>query len=316
MVTKACASCDVCQRTKKNALKYGWLPVKPNVEQVPWHTLCIDLIGPYKIGEDIKKTTRGSTKIVQAAPVLHCMTMIDPATNWFEIVRVDGRASMETATELELGWLNRYPLPTEVVLDRGTEFQGELQRMIRDDYNIKKKLITTRNPQANSMVERVHQTLHNHVRTLQMHLVPFDELTHAFDGYISAIAKAINSTVHTTLNATPTQLVFRRDAFLPVAFEADWNYIASRKQHLIVQNNKKENARRRPHTYSVGDSVMIRHDPNRKHGADTYKGPYLLTEVNDNGTVQLRIPTTHGGFTFHIWNIRNLRPYTRPDPPT
>jgi hypothetical protein len=32
---------------------------------------------------------------------------------------------------------------------------------------------------------------------------------------------------------------------------------------------------------------MIRHEPNRKHGA-TYKGPYLLTEVNDNGTVQLR----------------------------
>jgi hypothetical protein len=36
---------------------------------------------------------------------------------------------------------------------------------------------------------------------------------------------------------------------------------------------------------------MIRHEPNRKHGADTYKGPYLLTEVNDNGTVQLRVPT-------------------------
>jgi hypothetical protein len=34
---------------------------------------------------------------------------------------------------------------------------------------------------------------------------------------------------------------------------------------------------------------MIRHEPNRKHGADTYK-VYLLT-VNDNGTVQLRVPT-------------------------
>jgi hypothetical protein len=57
----------------------------------------------------------------------------------------------------------------------------------------------------------------------------------------------------TRLNATPTQLVFRRDAFLPVAFEADWNYIAERKQRLIVQNNKRENAKRRPHTYSVND---------------------------------------------------------------
>jgi hypothetical protein len=23
---------------------------------------------------------------------------------------------------------------------------------------------------------------------------------------------------------------------------------------------------------------MIRHEPNRKHGADTYKGPYLLSK--------------------------------------
>jgi hypothetical protein len=28
--------------------------------------------------------------------------------------------------------------PTEVVCDRGTEFKGELSRMIRDDYNIKR----------------------------------------------------------------------------------------------------------------------------------------------------------------------------------
>jgi hypothetical protein len=72
------------------------------------------------------------------------------------------------------------------------------------------------------------------------HLLSYDELHDKFDGYLSAVTKAINSTVHTTLNATPTQLVFRRDAFLPVAFEADWNYIAERKQRLIVQNNKRE----------------------------------------------------------------------------
>jgi hypothetical protein len=110
-----------------------------------------------------------------------------------------------------------------------------------------------------------------------MHLLSYDELHDKFDGYLSAVTKAINSTVHTTLNATPTQLVFRRDAFLPVAFEADWNYIAERKQRLIVQNNKRD-AKRRPHTYSVNDQVMIRHEPNRKHGADTYKGPYLLSK--------------------------------------
>jgi hypothetical protein len=70
------------------------------------------------------------------------------------------------------------------------------------------------------MVERVHKTINNYLRTLQMHLLSY-ELHDKFDGYLSAVTKAINSTVHDALNATPTQLVFRRDAFLPVAFEAD-----------------------------------------------------------------------------------------------
>jgi hypothetical protein len=54
-----------------------------------------------------------------------------------EVVRVNGKSSAECKW-LEIAWLNRYPLPTEVVCDRGTEFKGELSRMIRDDYNIKR----------------------------------------------------------------------------------------------------------------------------------------------------------------------------------
>ena len=312
-VLDVCKKCDICQRTKVSPLKIGKIPAKKNIAIVPWHTLCIDLIGPYSIGKDVTsvRTIKGKrvTKVIRKAPVLWCLTMIDPATGWLEIVRVDDRSSMEAANELEMTWFNRYPLPTEVILDRGKEFMGEVIRMMKEDYNVQRKPITVRNPQANSILERCHKTLNNHLRTIQMHQKTNDELLENFDGYIAAVAKAINSTVHTTLNATPTQLVFRRDAFLPVAFEADWNYIAERKQRLIVQNNKRENAKRRDHTYSVGDQVMIRHDPNRKHGDDTYKGPYPLTKVNDNGTVQLRKTTPSGGSVLVTWNIRNLRPY-------
>jgi len=148
-----------------------------------------------------------------------------------------------------------------------------------------------------------------------MHKEDPEELRGAFDGYLAATAKAINSTVHTTLNATPTQLAFGRDAFLPVAFQADWNYIADRKQRLIVQNNKRENAKRLPHVYKVDDLVSIKHDPNRKHGDDTYKGPLRVTRVNDNGTLQLRKELTNGNAQTQTWNIRNLHPYNGSDQP-
>ena len=181
--------------------------------------------------------------------------------------------------------------------------------MLREDYNVKKNLITTRNPQANSICERAHQTVHNLLRTLSIH----EELDHSqasdtFSEALTAVRKAINSTVHTTLNATPTQLVFGRDAFLPVGFEADWSYIANRKQRLIQQNNKRENAKRIAHTYEVGDRVRITHDPHRKHGDDITKGPFVITGVNDNGTVQLRMELPSGNAKYETWNIRQIRP--------
>ena len=37
-----------------------------------------------------------------------------------------------------------------------------------EDYGIKKKPITTRNPQANAIVERIHQVLGNMLRTFNL----------------------------------------------------------------------------------------------------------------------------------------------------
>ena len=118
----------------------------------------------------------------------------------------------------------------------------------------------------------------------------------------------MRSLVHTTLRATPTQLVFGRDALLSISFEADWQYIKERKQKLIVQNNKRENAKRIPHVYTLGDRVMVRLEPNRKHGSDRFDGPYTVTRVNDNGTVRLSKATANGGAVIETWNIRNVDP--------
>ena len=119
----------------------------------------------------------------------------------------------------------------------------------------------------------------------------------------------MRSTVHTTNQATPTQLVFGRDACLNVSFEADWQYIKARKQKLIQQNNKRENDKRVPHEYHVGDRVLVLQAPNRKHGKDRYAGPYVIQRVNDNGTVTLVQGTNNGGVVTQTWNIRQVTPF-------
>ena len=73
----------------------------------------------------------------------------------------------------------------------------------------------------NSIVERVHQTIGNMIRTWFVDDPDLDDKNpHA--GLLSAVAFATRATIHTTLNATPSQLVFGRDAMLNMEFEADW----------------------------------------------------------------------------------------------
>ena len=294
-IQQVCKACAVCKRAKQRHKKYGKLPPKAP-ETTPWHTLCIDLIGPYTIGH-------GKNEVK-----LHCLTMIDPATGWFEICEIPEKRADYVVNYLEFNWLTRYPWPTEIVMDRGKEFAAEVQATIKHEYGINRKLITTRNPQANAMVERVHQVIHNMIRVMELKGRQDLDPDFGWTGILSAVRRAVVSTVHTTLRATPSQLVFGRDAILNVGFQADWNYIKERKQKLIIQNNKRENATRKDHTYNIGDRVMVRQHNSRKHGEDPFQGPYTVTQVNDNGTVQLSKAANNGGAVLQTWNVRNLDP--------
>ncbi len=158
------------------------------------------------------------------------------------------------------------------------------------------------------MVERAHQTIGNMIRANQIR-DSRDLPDGSWTGILSAVGFAMRATVHTTNKATPSQLVFGRDAILNVNFEADWQYIKARKQHVIRQNNARENKRRRAHTYNQGDKVLILQDPHRKFGQDFYKGPWTVHTHNDNGTVKLTRGTPAGGVVTQTWNVRNLTPY-------
>ena len=68
---------------------------------------------------------------------------------------------------------------------------------------------------------------------------------------------SLRATYHTTLQATPAQLVFGCNAILNVKFEANRHLIKQRKQDKINLNNMRENSKRIPHEYKNGDKVLI-----------------------------------------------------------
>jgi len=143
------------------------------------------------------------------------------------------------------------------------------------------------------MIERCHKTLHNMIRSAQIKDKRDLDSFFGFKGVLAACWKAVNSTVHTTARATPSQLVFGRDAMLNATFQADWQFIKEQKQRLVIQNNKRENAKRKPHAHSAGDVAAVKAGKGRKHGSNPCLGPMRIAQAHDNDTVKLvRSPTT------------------------
>ena len=125
-----------------------------------------------------------------------------------------------------------------------------------------------------------------------------------FEPFLTATAYAIRSTYHTTLKATPGQLVFGRDMILPVLFKANWASIALRKQARINKSNTQENRKRIPHTYKVGDKVLLEKPGKVRKMSAPRDGPYNVVHVSTNGTIRIQ-----NGPVVQRVNIRRLTPY-------
>ena len=70
--------------------------------------------------------------------------------------------------------------------------------MLENDYRIRKWLITKRSPQAKTILERIHKTIENILRTFRVQQDKLDKKDPL--GGISAVTMfATKATVHTTL---------------------------------------------------------------------------------------------------------------------
>ena len=87
-----------------------------------------------------------------------------------------------------------------------------------------------------------------------------DYLTNDYpwSGILAATNFALQSTYHTTLQATSGYLVFECDTIINTPFIADWEAIRLRKKKIIDKNNQLENKNRKPHTYIMRYKVLVR----------------------------------------------------------
>ena len=291
--------CPTCQMTKPSNKNYGHLPAK-TAETTPWEQLCVDLVGPYKIPINSSNKAWKKKKFLE----LWCVTMIDPATSWFEMVEIDNKTPINIVNIVEIAWLNRYPRPKIITFDGGNEFKADFNKIVREEFNLETKPASVHNPQGNSVLERIHQVMGNMIKTFQIYNRDDMDVNDPWSGILGAVMYAIRSTVHTTLGATPMQLVFGRDAILPICHKADWKFIKDKKQRLIDMNNKRENKKRIPFQYTAGSKVPLKRAKRTKHGEREYDGPYTILQLHTNGTVRIQKNTYS-----EVVHLRQIKPY-------
>ena len=320
MVREHVKYCKTCQLGKRNPRKYGKLPYK-EVETIPWRTLCLDLHGPYTL-----KAKDGSSIDFM------CLTMIDPATSWFEMAELPVRlmepkvsktrknskrkksneiyfdkTSQQIARLTNKSWFCRYPRSQYVIYDNGSEFKLNFESLC-DTYGLKRKPTTVMNPTANSILERVHDVLNQMLRTSELDMA---DTLHEEDvsDFLDNAAWAIRSTYHTVLKATPCAAVFGRDMMFDIPFIADWQKIGEYRQAQTDRNIDRENKSRIDYDYEVGGKVLIRKHGTLRKGEPRFEGPYEITQVYTNGNIRIQ-----RGIKSERLNIRRVLPFhMRPD---
>ena len=302
-IREFCAACPDCQINKKTARKpVGHLPLRPPRSVTLWERVHVDGIGKWDFDVHIvlpKKTVKRSIQAV---------TMICEASLWPEVARIQCNRAWHVAKVFNHTWLCRYPRSKEVIFDNGKEFVGEEFQELLESYAIKSVPTTVKNPQSNGVVERMHLTLADMLRTMT---VIVDEecpikINDAIDTMLQSAAWSLRTTISMATNVSPGMAVFNRDMIFNFQMRVNWKEIEKKRDQIARRDNVRENSKRLPYKYTVGEKILIaskRYERNRKLSAPT-KGPFVIVQINKNGTVVIE-----RNKYYETVNIRRVRPF-------
>jgi hypothetical protein len=108
-------------------------------------------------------------------------------------------------------------------------------------FGAKRKPTIIKNPQANGILECVHQVLGQMLRTAEIDMA--ESVTpNDVDVFLDNAAWAIYSTYHMVPKASPGAAIFGQDMLFDIPFVADWHKIGEHKQSLTDLGNQRENA--------------------------------------------------------------------------
>ena len=177
---------------------------------------------------------------------------------------------------------------------------------IRDSHHIRKHPTTVKNPQANAICERLHQTVTNVLRPLlHMHLPQnVDEAALLVDTALQTAVYSARTAIHSTMKISLGALAFHRDMLLNIPIIADFQLLRNKCQALIDQQLMCANRVRVSHDYQPHEQVLVlAYQPDKLEPRAT--GLFTIECVHINGTVTIH----RSPYVTKRINIRQIRPH-------
>jgi hypothetical protein len=151
--------------------------------------------------------------------------------------------------------MSRYPRCHHIIYNNGSEFKLNFEYLCVTN-GIKRKPTKIKNPQANAILECLHQVLAQMLHTSELDMAKTITPDNVYV-FLGNVAWAICSTYHTVLKASPGAAIFGHDMLFNILFIANWNKIGDYRQRQTDLNMARKNSKQVNYDYKVGNKILL-----------------------------------------------------------
>ena len=254
-------NCHACQVTKPQDLKCQPLKMS-EIPKTSWHTLAMDIQGPYPGGDYI-------------------LLMVDYRSR-YPIAVIQKSITSESIIKSISKTFTEFGYPQRITTDNGSQFISQEFGDYLKSHGIEHRRVTPYWPAANGEVERMNRTMKRAVQCAVVEGKRWQTAIHEFLlGY--------RTTPHSTTGVAPSKLLFKHelrndipfvDISKPDRVDREVNKRDAERKRKAKESIDKARHARETEEFNVGDKVLMKnlHKTN-KLSTNYEQTPYTITKV-------------------------------------
>jgi len=280
------SECQRCQKAlRSQSLQHPLQPLPLCTS--PNDRIHVDLFGPLKIESGNKA---------------HVLCITDAHTKFVELAVIPNKEAPTVARHIVNQWICRYGVPGQIFSDGGKEFCNKLLNEICNFLQIDKNKTTPAHPQCNAQAEVVNKSIKKYLATMTEKSTQWKHL-------IPPLAFAYNTTQHRTTGLSPAEMLYGYKPRWMITSNPDLDNISDQQLPPLLRSMNLARDMVNKRALKQTDSYKQTHDKTNKEDplqpgqfvyldrrmfldeneklADKWEGPYLVTKVFPNGSVDI-----------------------------